>query len=180
MQEMQQGLDEMSASLSPCTGQITLVERLAVPQDEQFDTNHHIPDFFQQDGEAYHQAWERFRHLSLDSSHYDIIGDSLPQFFFVALQPQSRDYVQQMSGGEFYTYLTDDAWRFLQDLAEYERACSSEDQLRTFQSDGQCPPLEILQEDVVVESAGRSAMRALFPDVVEQEMGDGHGIMAYI
>ena len=181
MQEMQQGLDQMSASLAPCSGQTVVVERLAEPQVEQLATKHHIPDFFQQDGEAYHQAWERFRHLLLDSSHYDIIGDSLPQFFFAALQPHSRDFVQQMSRGEFYTYSTDDAWCFLQDLAEYERACSSEDQLCTFEGDEQCPPPEILQEDVIVESAlGVSAMRALFPDIVEQETVDGHGTMAYI
>ena len=92
----------------------------------------------------FHQAWDRFGQLSLDCSEHDFDGDHLLQLFLTGLRPETLDFVQSMSWGDFTEYTTEESWHALQAVAEYERTLPSDVHPPSHQDDGQSQSLDVV------------------------------------
>ena len=61
-----------------------------------------ISTFCQRSSETFYEVWERYKELLLACLHHGYDQDRTIGFFYEALNPASRSFLQMMCNGEFY------------------------------------------------------------------------------
>ena len=77
-----------------------------------------ISTFSQRSNETFYQVWERFKELLLACPHHNFEKCRTIQFFYEGLTPSSRSFLQMMCNGEFYDKDPDEAFTYLEYVAE--------------------------------------------------------------
>ena len=160
LQHISDALDEQQAetspSVEPCSGDGELpvdlpdlsveqeIEQQAVEQEiEQQAVEHSIWDFTQHDGKSFHQAWGRFCSWASEYSEDDFLRDTRPWSFYVRLPRPTQVFLQRMSREEFLSYRHEVVVRFLDYLAEQERAGLLDDPSPTHFGNSPCSLLDV-------------------------------------
>ena len=69
-------------------------------------------------GETFHEAWERLRHLTKECPHYGVSNHELTQIFYDRLGPQDRYLLDAESGGTFMSRYEHKAMELIETVAE--------------------------------------------------------------
>ena len=77
-----------------------------------------ISNFCQKDHETFHQVWERFKDLLNQCPHHGYESWRLISYFYEGLITRERQFVQMVCNGEFLQKDPDEAFDYLDDLAE--------------------------------------------------------------
>ncbi|XP_059664027.1 uncharacterized protein LOC132309759 [Cornus florida] len=77
-----------------------------------------ISNFRGKNEEQFHQIWERFHDLILKCPHHGFDKAQLVQFFYKGLSPINRTIIESMNQGKFKAQTPDQAYTFLEELAE--------------------------------------------------------------
>ena len=77
-----------------------------------------IMNFKQKDKESYYRCWERFNELLLACPHHGFELHNTIGHFYDGLSPETRQFVEMMCNGEFMAKNPNQAWTYLQFLAD--------------------------------------------------------------
>lgn len=55
--------------------------------------------FYQQEGEPFHEAWERFKQIQMECPHHHYSNELLNQFFYDGLTVENQCMVDSAAGG---------------------------------------------------------------------------------
>lgn len=77
-----------------------------------------IQNFKQWDREAFYKYWERFKDLLAAIPHHNFPMYLLINYFYLGCTWESRRLLDTMGSGDFMWKNPDDAWDFLETLAE--------------------------------------------------------------
>src|SRR4029450_1962213 len=77
-----------------------------------------ISTFRGKNEEQFHHTWERFHDLLLKCPHHGFDKAQLVQFFYKGLSPMNRTMLESMHQGKFKNQTPDQAYKFLEELAE--------------------------------------------------------------
>ena len=83
-------------------------------------------NFSQNPNEAYFQCWERFKDLLNSCPHHGYENWRTISFFYQGLSPETKQFVETMCNGEFLDKEPDDAFDYLDHLAENSQSWHSE------------------------------------------------------
>ena len=77
-----------------------------------------IMNFAQKEDETFSQCWERFKDLLNACPHHGYENWRIISFFYEGLIPSMRQFIEMMCNGEFMNKEADEAWDYLEELAE--------------------------------------------------------------
>ena len=77
-----------------------------------------INQFMQTSDETFHACWERFKDLMNICPHHEFESWKLVNYFYTALTPECKQFVQNMCNGKFFSKEPDQALTFFDYLAE--------------------------------------------------------------
>ena len=81
------------------------------------DLRNKICTFTQMDGEAFHEAWEKFKTLLTQCPHHQFPLALLTQFFYEGLTPTNQAFVDTASGGFVGDKTAEEAWDIYETVA---------------------------------------------------------------
>ena len=139
----------------------------------------HISAFSQLDGETFSQAWFRFSDLLLGCPQHRFETFRLIQIFYDGLRVDAHAFVEEMSGGTFSDMTAEDAWRFLVDLADQDRAWPPTVSVPDFDG-GQCQgSVDTSVQQLLDQVAALQAQSLQFQQVLDAQMTEGSHIHHY-
>ena len=77
-----------------------------------------IQNFFQKENETFFQCWERFKDLLNSCPHHGFEKWRTIDFFYEGLTPETKQFIETMCNGEFLDKDPEEAFDYLDHLAE--------------------------------------------------------------